>query len=225
MTRLRERLGGRTAVLTGAGILVFLTGVLAALVAVPAIQEHRSAAHTDSVVADANALRSAILKVYPRGTATMTLAQRGGTASIVKRDSVVGTVDLSDGENKVSNWTPPTFSRSGWPFAFCIEHDDREWALYVSSDGVVRETGADGECAVPDLPGVNVRYPCPTPTWKASDRPGGKTRVNIPWGRPNSSVDLTRWVPRAPGRSRRCRRGRSARPSRRSRAPRATAET
>ena len=188
MAGLRERLGRRTVVLAGVGVLVLVAGVVAAVVAVPKIQERRTEANLKSVVADVHKPAARSWTPYPYGIHDMTLTQSGNTVTIETQGSVVSTVDLADG-NEVVDWTTPPYSRPGWPFVFCIEHDDREWAMYHSSDGVVRKTGTNGNCAVPDIPGVNARMRCPTPKWNAREREHGRSRVNIFWGFPNPNDD------------------------------------
>ena len=158
--------------------------------------EHRAEQRLETVVADAHRLRSAVLTMlpYPRGLAHTVLEQQGQEVSIVRRSAAVGTVRLSENVT-VREWTAPPFSRSGWPFAFCVVHEDGPWASYHSSDGVVRRTGTDGRCAAPEIPGVNARYPCPHPRWRATRFDDGRTRVDVRWvlGR-NWNVDLIRWI-------------------------------
>lgn len=168
---------------------------IGALFAVRAYQEHRSDQSLKSVIADAHELRSAILGPYPRGLATMKLEQRGRFVDVVSHGVVLDTVEFHEG-NKVVDWTPAPINRPGWPFVFCVEHDNKEWARYHSNDGVVRKTGRDGSCEVPDYPGINVRYPCPRPWWSSRDVRDDRAEVYVRWGRlnRNRNPSYTRWI-------------------------------
>ena len=185
-------MSGRRRLLVALVALVVGGLVATAAVVWPRLQEHREAEQLARVEKDAHRLRSAILRVYPR-VDDLELRQEGRVVTLAKPGRELRTIELAEGD-RVVDWTPPPFRRSGWPFAFCIEHVDGAWAYYHSHDGVVRRTGTDGRCAVPDIPGVNARYRCPEPSWRVRDLRNGQRAVVVRWGLENANDDNTRWV-------------------------------
>jgi hypothetical protein len=175
------------------GVLLVVAAVVAAVVSVPAARERAAQRRLESVAADAHTLAEAVLVDYPRRLARTHLVQRGTTVTVVAAGAATATVELAAG-NRVGAWVHPPFSRAGWPFVLCVESDDGEWAVYHSGDGVVQALGTAGGCRVPDVPGVNARYPCPEPMFRVRQTDPGRAAVVVVWTSENANADLTRWV-------------------------------
>jgi hypothetical protein len=188
-----QRRPRRRTALLAAGALALAVLIVAAVVAVRAVQGVRSDRRLESVAADADALADAVLVGYPYHLARTRLEQRGTTVTVVEAGTATETVELAEG-NRVAEWVAPPFSRKGWPFVLCVASEQGEWAVYHSSDGVVRRKGAGGGCRMPDVPGVNARYPCPEPMFRVRHVDRGRAAVKVVWTFENANADLARWV-------------------------------